>query len=57
MKRVGLDGRPLDDDPDPFEWYDQSSSSGVICRVCGALVARMTDYAIRHREWHGELSR
>jgi hypothetical protein len=56
MKRVGLDGRPLDDDQDPFEWYDQSSSSGVICRVCGALVARMTDYAIRHREWHVELS-
>lgn len=52
MKRIGPDGRSLDDEPDPFVDYDMSSSSGAICRVCGALVARMADYAVLHREWH-----
>jgi hypothetical protein len=52
VKGIGPDGRPLDDEPDPFVGYDMSSSSGAICRICGALVARMPDYAVLHREWH-----
>jgi hypothetical protein len=38
VKRIGTDDVPLDDDADSFEGYDMSSSSGAICRVCGALV-------------------
>jgi hypothetical protein len=52
MKRIGPDGRLLDDEPDPFIGYDMSSSSGAICRICGALVPRMPEYAVLHREWH-----
>jgi hypothetical protein len=54
MKRIGSDGMPLDDDPDPFEGYDTSSSSGAICQVCGALVPHMPDYAALHRDWHSQ---
>ena len=41
MRQVGVDGRPIDDEGDPFADYDLSSSAGAICRTCGALIARM----------------
>jgi hypothetical protein len=52
MKRVGPDGRALDDEPDPFVGYDMSSSSGAICRICGSLVPCMPEYAALHVDWH-----
>ena len=54
VKRIRSVGVPLDDDADPFEGYDRSSGSGAICRVCGALVPFMPDYAALHREWHSQ---
>ena len=34
------------------EHYDASSGSGLICKVCFALVPRMAEYAELHVGWH-----
>ena len=32
--------------------FDDGSSSGLTCRVCGALVSGASDYPRVHWDWH-----
>jgi len=32
--------------------FDESSSAGLSCPLCGALVARQPDKVARHVAWH-----
>lgn len=38
--------------PDIMQIYDESLSAGLVCRVCGVLVARTGDYPRAHWDWH-----
>ena len=37
--------------PNVMEIYDEGSA-GLVCRVCGVLVAREGDYPKVHWDWH-----
>jgi hypothetical protein len=39
-------------EPDLSTFYDESSAAGLICRVCGSLVAREGQYPRAHWDWH-----
>jgi hypothetical protein len=53
VKHLNADGS--ESNPGRDDWkrgYDDSSSSGLICLTCFALVPSMVNYAQKHREWH-----
>jgi hypothetical protein len=40
-------------DPEVMEMYDDSRAElGLICRVCGCLVAQAGEYPRAHWDWH-----
>ena len=40
-------------EPDVMEMYDDAGAElGLICRVCGCLVARVEHYPRAHWDWH-----
>jgi hypothetical protein len=39
-------------EPDLDEFYDDSSSAGRTCRICGCLVPSLEDYPRVHWDWH-----
>ncbi len=38
--------------PAVMEIFDDSAAPGLVCRVCGALVAPTGDYPRVHWDWH-----
>jgi hypothetical protein len=38
--------------PDLDSFYDDTSQTGLICRICGVLVARDGEYPRVHWDWH-----
>lgn len=43
---------PDPEKPDALEIFDRGSSTGLVCRVCGALVPDEGDYPRVHWDWH-----
>ena len=39
-------------EPDIMDMFDTVSDSGLVCRVCGSLVADTDDYPKAHWDWH-----
>jgi hypothetical protein len=39
-------------DRDVLELFDAESDTGLVCRVCGALVSRAGAYPKAHWDWH-----
>lgn len=38
--------------PDVMDLYDTGTDQGLVCRVCGAMVASASDYPRVHWDWH-----
>jgi hypothetical protein len=39
-------------EPDIMSIYDTGDDLGLVCRVCGSLVASMSQYPRAHWDWH-----
>ena len=39
-------------EPDVMDMFDESVGEGVVCRVCGSLVADTGAYRRAHWDWH-----
>ena len=39
-------------EPDVMDMFDASVGEGVVCRVCGSLVAATDEYRRAHWDWH-----
>ncbi|WP_165820991.1 hypothetical protein [Nocardioides gansuensis] len=39
-------------EPDVMELFDSDSDVGLVCRVCGSLVAAAGEYPRAHWDWH-----
>jgi hypothetical protein len=39
-------------EPDVMEMFDAEPDIGLVCRVCGSLVASVGDYPRAHWDWH-----
>ena len=41
------------DEAEPFmDMFDRDGGGGIVCRVCGSLVAPMGEYPRAHWDWH-----
>lgn len=53
MRDFNADGS--ENNPGRDDWmagFDDSSSSGLVCLTCHALVPRMASHTAGHRKWH-----
>jgi hypothetical protein len=39
-------------EPDVMALFDADTDAGLVCRVCGSLVAASGDYPRAHWDWH-----
>jgi hypothetical protein len=39
-------------EPDVMSIYDTGTDAGLVCRVCGSLVASTGEYPRAHWDWH-----
>lgn len=39
-------------EPDLTDMFDADAGPGLVCRVCGSLVADTDDYPRAHWDWH-----
>ena len=39
-------------EPDVVDMFDTVSGHGLVCRVCGSLVADTGEYSRAHWDWH-----
>jgi hypothetical protein len=39
-------------EPDIMSIYDTDTDTGLVCRVCGSLVAAAGEYPRAHWDWH-----
>lgn len=58
MRYLNPDGSDRNPDSDDSAWmdgFDRSSTSGLTCKICWALVASMPRFAKGHLDWHAAL--
>jgi hypothetical protein len=48
MAEEGVNAAELDE----MDIFDATTSFGLVCRVCGSLVAAGGDYPRSHYDWH-----
>lgn len=39
-------------EPNVMELYDTETATGLVCRVCGSMVAAAAPYPKAHWDWH-----
>ncbi|HEY0644218.1 MAG TPA: hypothetical protein VGD39_12405 [Nocardioides sp.] len=47
-----MTGEDVPAEPDPMEIFDSTTGSGLVCRVCGCVVAEEGAYPRAHYDWH-----